>query len=391
MSLLNVVCNILVVVILTVNSQRNFPPAPVELRGLWCISLQQISDKNYSQQLGQAFFYNNETFTINFLDNISFTWLNHFLAINDTDGKGTYQVFTDTTQGPAEFINVSSCFWRRLLPNGDLIWGRQSNGTCTPTFENETDPMATVYTRNNEKCRLFNDEGSFEELTNTFYESELLRFDQLLTQEKRGTVVFFGSSSFRLWSTFSQDFADVPSGVINRGFGGSSLKECWQQFKRVVLPLEPTALIVYAGENDIAGGENSSSVFLYFQQFIPTVRRFYPSLPIAYISIKPSPSREDKLAIMNETNNRIRESIQSLSNVDYINVFSLMLTPDNKPRPELFSPDDLHMNAQGYAIWAPLVKDFLKAKGLMSEAVRNQHVSMVMTVIAFFFHFILLH
>ncbi|CAF3807145.1 unnamed protein product, partial [Rotaria sp. Silwood1] len=118
--------------------------------------------------------------------------------------------------------------------------------------------MATVYTRKNEKCRLFNDEGSFEELTNTLYESELLRFDQLLIQEKRGTVVFFGSSSFRLWSTFSQDFADVPSGVINRGFGGSSLKECWQQFKRVVLPLEPTALIVYAGENDIAGGENSS-------------------------------------------------------------------------------------------------------------------------------------
>ncbi|CAF4681228.1 unnamed protein product, partial [Rotaria magnacalcarata] len=74
--------------------------------------------------------------------------------------------------------------------------------------------------------------------------------------------------------------------------------------------LEPAALIVYAGENDIAANETSSTVFSYFQQFIPTVRRFYPSLPIAYISIKPSPSRVGKLAVMNETNNRIRDSIK---------------------------------------------------------------------------------
>ncbi|CAF4427428.1 unnamed protein product, partial [Rotaria magnacalcarata] len=63
---------------------------------------------------------------------------------------------------------------------------------------------------------------------------------------------------------------------------------------------------------------------------------------------------------MNETNNRIRDSIKGLTNVDYIDVFSLMLTSDNKPRPELFGPDELHMNAEGYAIWTPLVKDFLK-------------------------------
>ncbi|CAF4071305.1 unnamed protein product [Rotaria sordida] len=389
MSLLNIVCMIFVAVILAVTAQSNFPSTPVEFRGLWCVSQQKIGGQNYSLQLGQAFFYNNGTFTMNFLNDISYTWVNHFLAVNDTDGKGTYQVFTDTTQGPAQYINVSSCFWRRRLPNGDLLWGQQSNGTCTPTFENETAPLATVYTRNNAQCQLFNDEGSFEKLTNTLYESELRRFDQLLTQEKREAVVFFGSSSLVAWSTLSQDFADVPSGVINRGFGGSSLKECWQQFKRVVLPLEPRALIVYAGENDVAGGVNSSSVFSYFQQFIFTVRRFYPSLPIAFISLKPSPSRVHKLAIMNETNNLIREYIPSLTNVQYIDVFSPMLTSDNKPRAELFTSDNLHMNAEGYAIWTPLVKDYLKTQGLVSAAVRNQYNLILMTFIAFAFHYVL--
>lgn len=64
-------------------------------------------------------------------------------------------------------MTKSSCIWRRRLPNGDLLWGGQSNGTCSPTFENETGPLTTVHTRNNAECQLFNDEGSFESLTDT--------------------------------------------------------------------------------------------------------------------------------------------------------------------------------------------------------------------------------
>ena len=327
--------------------------------------------------------------------------MNHFLFVNDTDGRGTLQVWTDTTQGkigttvvlnssirvilgPSQFINVSSCFWRRRLPNNDYVWGRQSNGTCTPTYENEIDPLGTVYTRNNRHCQLYNDEGSFELLTNTSFQSELHEFDKLLINEQRRAIVFVGSSSIRLWLTLSEDFINVPNGVINRGFGGSSLAECLHQYKRTVLPLEPSALIVYAGENDIAANVDISVVFSYFQQFISTVRRFDASLPIAYISIKPSPSRLDKLVNMNETNYLIREYIQSLSNVHYIDVFSRMLTPDNKPRSELFTVDNLHMNAQGYAIWTSLVQDFLKTKGLTSSAPK-QYDSRALLWITFIF------
>lgn len=249
--------------------------------------------------------------------------------------------------------------------------------------------MATVYTRNDPNCQLFNDEGSFEKLTDTMYEKELVRFDQLLTQEKQQAIVFYGSSSIRLWTTFSQDFANVPSGVINRGFGGSSLKECWQQFKRIILPLDPRVLIVYAGENDIAGGADASTVFSYFQNFYHAVRRFYPSLPIAYISIKPSPSRVNKLGIMNETNIRIRQYIQTLSNVDYIDVFNLMLTSDNQPRPDIFGSDELHMNAKGYDIWTSSVKDFLNKKGLLTNTAATLKHFSFMTFAFCVFQFVL--
>src|ERR1700741_3546269 len=41
-----------------------------------------------------------------------------------------------------------------------------------------------------------------------------------------GGVVFVGSSTVRMWTRLAQDFARVPGGVVNRGFGGSTLNDC---------------------------------------------------------------------------------------------------------------------------------------------------------------------
>lgn len=41
----------------------------MEFRGLWCIV------QGNATQLGQAFFYNNGTFTLNLLNNIQNTWV----------------------------------------------------------------------------------------------------------------------------------------------------------------------------------------------------------------------------------------------------------------------------------------------------------------------------
>jgi hypothetical protein len=52
-----------------------YPPTPIEFRGLWCLSQWNNTEQNYSQQLGQVFFYNNGTFTLNFLNNLTYTWV----------------------------------------------------------------------------------------------------------------------------------------------------------------------------------------------------------------------------------------------------------------------------------------------------------------------------
>ncbi|CAM4820148.1 unnamed protein product [Rotaria magnacalcarata] len=344
-----------------VDGQSKISTTPLFMRGLWCVAQWSQSSQAYTQT-GQAFFYNNDTFTFNFLDNSSFTWINHFVAINNTDGSGgTYQILTVATQGPSQYLNKTLCFWRRLIANDDIVSGRQSNGTCTPTFENDTAPETIRYTRNPTTCRLIDDENTKIVLSSTSFEVEtLLPFDRNLPSAKRHGLVFFGSSSIVKWSTLAQDFPDYTT--LNRGFGGSTLLQCYQQFKRIIYPLEPSILVIYAGENDIADGQPAIVVQSIFRQLIPAIRHFYPNMPIAYISLKPSPSRVSKMGQMNDTNNRIRNDIVLLfREVTFIDIWPDMLLPNGQPNPDLFLSDNLHMNSKGYAIWTKAVTIYLES------------------------------
>jgi lysophospholipase L1-like esterase len=229
-------------------------------------------------------------------------------------------------------------------------------------------------------CYYVDDENPNEALSNTEFERDLIEFDKSLKDTKKESIVFYGSSSIRLWSTLEKDFSDVRMDVINRGFGGSTLKQCWQQFKRIILPLEPNLLIVYAGENDISADETPISVQSVFRQFISTARRFFPSLPIVFISIKPSPSRFNKITQVNLTNHLIKQDIENMNNVYYIDIYNEMLTSVGMPRRELFVSDNLHMNEKGYEIWTRAVKNYLRTNGFISKGLINCQLSIVIFI-----------
>ncbi|UJR31505.1 hypothetical protein I4U23_018994 [Adineta vaga] len=342
-------------------AQSNLPATPLFMRGLWCVAKWSASTQTYTQT-GQAFFYNNGTFTMNYIDNPSSTWINHFVAVNNTGGTGnTYQLFTVTTKGPSEIVNKTLCYWRQRLSNTEIIFGRQSNGTCTPTFENDTSSDALRYTRTPTTCRYIDDENTNLVLSSTSFEvGTLLPYDRNLATAVRQAVVFYGSSSIVMWKTLAQDFPDYTT--LNRGFGGSTLLQCYQQFKRIVQPLEPSIFIIYAGENDIAGGTTPITLQTIFRQLIPLVRRFYHNTPIAYISLKPSPSRVNKMSQMSDANNRIKQDIDLLfPDVSYIDIWYDMLLPNGQPNPDLFLADNLHMNSKGYAIWTKAVTTYLQS------------------------------
>src|ERR1700761_7082180 len=102
-------------------------------------------------------------------------------------------------------------------------------------------------------------------------------------------VLFIGSSSIRFWKTLATDFPGYR--VINRGFGGSDLDDATAFADRIVAPYRPAALVMYAGDNDLQGGDTPEQVRDDFAAFVAKVRQTQPALPIAFIAIKPSVAR----------------------------------------------------------------------------------------------------
>ena len=193
------------------------------------------------------------------------------------------------------------------------------------------------------------------------WEPDIAAFEQAdsVVRRRPGGVVFIGSSSIRLWDSMADDFPEVAT--INRGFGGSRVRDSTYYADRIVTPYNPSAIVFYAGDNDLFEGRTPAQVRDDFAAFVGKVRERLPDARIAFVSIKPSPSRDELLPQIREANALVREFAKSAPNVDYLDVFLPMLDAQGQPREELFVADRLHMNASGYAIWAGVVRPWLAA------------------------------
>lgn len=174
-----------------------------------------------------------------------------------------------------------------------------------------------------------------------------------------GGVLFVGSSSIRFWTGLETSFADQPV-VIKRGFGGSRLSESADLAHRLVLPYQPRLVVLYAGENDIHEGVSPQDLLLQFKRFVQQVQGALPATRVAYMAIKPSPSRLAFIAAMREANLLIQTHVLQHDNLDYIDVHTAMLDNDGRPRPELFVRDQLHLSAEGYGLWRQIVSAHLR-------------------------------
>jgi lysophospholipase L1-like esterase len=163
-------------------------------------------------------------------------------------------------------------------------------------------------------------------------------------------AVFYGSSSIRLWTTLAHDLGESP--VLNLGFGGATLAACVWFFERLVVPVRPGSLIVYAGDNDLGDGRTPTEVAGWFSALLFKVTRELADVPFTFISIKPSPARAALLDWTTETNAAIRRVLADHPSGCYVDVFTPMLGPTGRPRPELFLDDGLHLNRAGYRLWS---------------------------------------
>jgi lysophospholipase L1-like esterase len=195
----------------------------------------------------------------------------------------------------------------------------------------------------------------------SFWTRAIRRFEESdrVQPPNPGVIVFTGSSSINFWETLAEDMA--PLNVINRGFGGSQMAHVTHYATKIVLPYSPSAVVVYAGENDLSWpwSKKPETILRDFQAFVNVVHGQLPNTWIYFVSVKPTPLRWKQLERQRRTNQLVEEFCGTKSNVRFLDVSTAMLDSRGKPRRDLFKWDGLHPSAECYALWTSIIRPVL--------------------------------
>lgn len=190
------------------------------------------------------------------------------------------------------------------------------------------------------------------------WEKEIAKLEKLDSQEQdpEHAILYIGSSSIRRWASISEDMAPWPA--IRRGYGGARFSDLAVFVERIVTPHNFDALVIFVG-NDISGKDQDKSaeeVLRLFKYVVGRIREKNPRQPIFLIGITPTSSRFHVWPKVQEMHKLVQQYIDRDESLHFINTADKFIGKDGKPMDDLFVADRLHLNADGYRLWASIIK-----------------------------------
>jgi len=190
-----------------------------------------------------------------------------------------------------------------------------------------------------------------------WYENEIRIFEIMdrYNPPPDSAVLFTGSSTIRRWYNLAEDM--YPHVVINRGFGGSVMKELNQNIDRIVYPYRPSRIFVYEGDNDITRGTKPSAFLEECKAFISQCQQRLPGTEIIFLSIKPSPSRMKHWKRMERANQMLKDLCMTHKNVNFIDISTSMFKKPGALKNDIYADDGVHLNDKGYSLLRHVIKE----------------------------------
>lgn len=175
--------------------------------------------------------------------------------------------------------------------------------------------------------------------------------------QRENLILFTGSSSVRMWNDLSSYFPDHE--IVNAGFGGSQTFELLHFVDELIIDYKPKKVFIYEGDNDVSSGKSSTEIILTLHELVEKIKGALPGVEILLISAKPSISRWHLKDQYMDLNQHFKEYSELYENVEYVNIWDIMLDAEGKPKTDIFLEDNLHMNKAGYDLWAEVVKKYM--------------------------------
>ena len=183
------------------------------------------------------------------------------------------------------------------------------------------------------------------------------RDDQHSKPNPAKLALFTGSSSIRRWDSLATDFPELN--LLNRGFGGSQISDVLYYYPLLFTRYQPQKVIFYCGENDLWKGKPVAQVFHDFKTLWLKIKKNLPGTSLFYLSCKPSPKRISKWNLYQSLNLKIKNLALRDSRITFIDLAPTLLKPNQSFYPEIWDPDNLHVNELGYQSWRLWIRPVL--------------------------------
>lgn len=173
-------------------------------------------------------------------------------------------------------------------------------------------------------------------------------------EKAQHAVVFVGDSLVGNWKAPLMASAFPGLKVANRGIGGDVTRGVLFRFKEDVLDLNPRAVVICIGTNDLSTHAEPAVVAQNISLLLDRARDHNPAMPVVVCTVPPRANPKAPLQradAVTDLNTRIRALAEGRKNVVVFDLFSALSTPEGAPKPEYFNADLLHPAPAGYVQW----------------------------------------
>lgn len=181
-----------------------------------------------------------------------------------------------------------------------------------------------------------------------------------LASAEKGTkrIVFIGDSITEFWKTNHPDFFSNTQ-YLNRGISGQTTPQMLIRFRADVINLQPHAVVILAGGNDIAGNTGPATLGMIMNNLISMVELAKVNhiqvilcsvLPANHFPWKPNENPAEKIVALNT----LIKNYADTNTIFYVDYYSAMVD-ENKGLIAAYSNDGVHPNKTGYNVMEPLI------------------------------------
>jgi len=250
-----------------------------------------------------------------------------------------------------------------LLVSGCALIQAQTNPQDTkqtPAVRQKPTPEQMEAYRKIMDERMRNDWAFFKR-----YADENATLPAVAPGEKR--VVFMGNSITEFWKTIDGDFFTRNKSFVDRGISAQTTPQMLVRFRDDVINLNPSAVVILAGTNDIAGNTGPTTIEKIFGNIVSMAELAKANkikvilcsvLPVYEYSWSPGLEPAGKIIKLNA----MLQAYCKENKLVYVDFHSALADEKMGMKAE-YSPDGVHPNLEGYQVMDKLVEEAI-AKSL---------------------------